>query len=180
MTHRFRMTFALLLLPLSACGSEGNSEDPGPAQSASPAHPEPAAPWDVREADDGAADVAPAPASPTSAEPDIASSASQIPPSVRGRWGLVAADCTSMHGDAKGLLTIDATSLRFYESVGKLTRVRESDANHILADFTFSGEGMTWKRSMTLDSQDGGLTLIRRENGADAAPGPFKYTRCQG
>lgn len=178
MTHRYKMTLAILILPLAACGSEKKAEDLGTAQTASPAHPEPAAPWDARQ--EGDSTVAVMPPSPTSAEPDIASSAAQIPPSVQGRWGLVAADCTASHGDAKGLLTIDATSLRFYESVGKLTRVRERDANRILGDFAFSGEGMTWNRNMALDAQDGGRTLIRRENGADAAPGPFKYTRCQG
>ena len=45
------------------------------------------------------------------------------------------------------------------------------------ASFDFTGEGMTWQREETLELQDG--TLIRREAGQDAAPGPFKYTRCQ-
>ena len=44
--------------------------------------------------------------------------------------------------------------------------------------FAFEGEGMNWIRDMTLDVQDDGQTLIRREYGLDAAPGPIRYRRC--
>ena len=101
-----------------------------------------------------------------------------IPATALGRWGLVAADCTSTRGDAKGLLTIAATTLRFYESRGVLGKIAERSANRIRATFAFSGEGMTWARDEVLDVQNGGKTLVRREYGADAAPGPFKYARC--
>lgn len=103
-----------------------------------------------------------------------------IPTAVRGRWGLVAADCTSTKGDAKGLLTIDATNLRFYESHGALARIRERDASRIVADYKFSGEGEEWDRLMVLDSQEGGKALIRRDYGEGAAPEPMRYTRCAG
>ena len=102
-----------------------------------------------------------------------------IPVAIRGRWGLVPADCTSTRGDTKGLLTIDAGYLKFYESVGKLGNTFEEwTKQRIRSAFTFSGEGMTWQREILLDVQDGGKTLVRREYGEDAAPGPFKYTRC--
>lgn len=104
--------------------------------------------------------------------------ATGIPSPIQGRWGLVAADCTSTKGDAKGLLTIDGTTLKFYESLGTLQTVRERSATRIIADFAFTGEGMEWQRVMTLDTQDGGRALIRRENGDGAAPGAFKYSRC--
>ena len=101
-----------------------------------------------------------------------------IPTAIQGRWGLVPADCTSTRGDAKGLLTVSATTLTFYESRGTLTRIRERSDMRLRADFAFSGEGMTWTRDEVLDIQDGGKTLIRREYGEDALPGPFKYARC--
>ena len=72
---------------------------------------------------------------------------------------------------------IDGTSLKFYESLGKLGAIAEVGDSRIRASFDFTGEGMTWQREETLELQDG--TLIRREAGQDAAPGPFKYTRCQ-
>ena len=101
-----------------------------------------------------------------------------IPAKLHGQWGLVPGDCTSTRGDAKGLLTVSATSLGFYESRGTLSMIGDRSDTHIRASFAFSGEGMLWNRDEELDLQDDGKTLIRREYGEDAAPGPFKYTRC--
>jgi len=115
---------------------------------------------------------------PATATPGATPTATTIPAAIQGRWGLVAADCTSTRGDAKGLLTIDATTLRFYESVGTLAEVEEATDTRLRADFDFTGEGMTWRRNETLAVEDGGRTLIRRESGDDAAPGPFRYGRC--
>ncbi len=128
--------------------------------------------------DNASAQIASETAAPSPAGSVTSASAKDIPAAARGRWGLVAADCTSTRGDAKGLLTIDATSLKFYESVGKLSAVRERSDMRLRATFAFSGEGMDWTRDELLDIQDGGTTLIRREYGVDALPGPFKYTRC--
>ena len=102
----------------------------------------------------------------------------EIPAAIRGRWGLVPADCTSTRGDAKGLLTITADKLEFYESVGTLDTIMEAEPTRVRAAFDFEGEGMTWQREVVLDVQDGGATLIRREYGEDAAPGPFRYAKC--
>lgn len=101
-----------------------------------------------------------------------------IPAAIRGRWGLVPADCEPGRADAKGLLTITAGKLEFYESVGTLKGVTEATPTRIRASFNFEGEGMTWERDMVLDVQDGGATLIRREYGEDAAPEPFRYAKC--
>jgi hypothetical protein len=95
----------------------------------------------------------------------------EIPAPLRGRWGLVPADCTSTRGDAKGLLTITADKLEFYESVGTLDTIMDAEPTRIRATFDFEGEGMTWQREVVLDVQDDGATLIRREYGEDAAPG---------
>lgn len=101
-----------------------------------------------------------------------------IPTGMRGRWALKAADCTARRGTDLTALTIDATNLRFYESHGELTRVRESNASRIVADYKFSGEGVEWNRRMQLDLTDGGKTLVRRDEGEGAAAGPMRYTRC--
>jgi hypothetical protein len=102
----------------------------------------------------------------------------EIPVAIRGRWGLVPADCTSTRGDAKGLLTIAGDKLEFYESVGTLDTIMEAEPTRIRAAFDFEGEGMTWQREVVLDVQDSGATLIRRDYGEDAAPGPFRYAKC--
>ena len=101
-----------------------------------------------------------------------------IPVKIQGRWALVPDDCTSTRGDAKGLLNVSATSLGFYESRGTLSKIAERSDTRLRATFAFSGEGMTWNRDVVLDVQDGGKSLIRREYGEDADPGPFKYMRC--
>lgn len=104
--------------------------------------------------------------------------ATEIPAAALGRWGLVAADCEPGRADAKGLMTVEPTRLRFYESVGTLAKINEASAASLRADFSFTGEGMTWQRTMTLDVEDGGQTLVRQEYGDDAAPEPFRYSKC--
>lgn len=103
-----------------------------------------------------------------------------IPTALRGRWGMVPKDCTSLHGDAKGLLEISANALMFFESRGTLKRIREQEPTRIRADFTFAGEGMTWDNSMTFTVQDNGQTLIRQDQRPEeGAPGLYHYTRCK-
>ena len=166
---------AAALVVLTACGG-GDSEGPDqpamqtgadpPAQTARPATPEPAGSGlsgpDAREpAETGAI-----------ADADI-------PSALRGRWGLVAADCEPGRPDAKGLLTIDARSLEFYESVGTLDKIEDFAPMRIRAIFDFTGEGMEWEREMVIQAQDGGNALVRREYGADAAPEPLRYGKCR-
>jgi hypothetical protein len=140
------------LLILAACGDSGTSSDTG-----TPA---------------GESTETAAPATPTPAT-------TEIPASIQGRWGMVAADCEPGRSDAKGLLTIDATTLKFYESVGTLASIEETSSTHLRGAFDFMGEGMTWQRDVVLNVEDGGETLIRQEFGDDASPDPFHYSRCQ-
>ena len=101
-----------------------------------------------------------------------------IPVALQGNWGLVPADCTSKRGDAKGLLRVSATTLTFYESVGKLGAIKSSSDNSVRADFSFSGEGMTWKREETLTVSGNKLTRTERGGDEPGSGGPFTYTRC--
>jgi hypothetical protein len=117
--------------------------------------------------------LASAPASPLASPP-----ANAIPQAVQGRWGLAPADCTSTRGDAKGLLVIDATTLKFYESLATLGAIEDVDDDGIEATFAFTGEGQNWALDLDLEVKDGGKTLIRKDNGEGAAPEPLKYTRC--
>jgi hypothetical protein len=143
---------------------------PAVAQTSEPAIVEPFSPPEAVES----LPAAPAP----SADASATTTATAIPAAIRGRWGLVPADCTSKLGDAKGLLTISSSQLKFYESVAKLGTVKEAEDSRIRATFAYSGEGQTWTQDVVLDVQDGGKTLIRRDYGRDALPGPLKYARC--
>ncbi|HUD30101.1 MAG TPA: hypothetical protein VMQ93_14610 [Novosphingobium sp.] len=120
----------------------------------------------------------PAPASEAPDAEATSASLDEIPQAVRGRWGLVPADCTSKLGDAKGLLEVSADQLKFYESVAKLGTIKEAGESRIRATFAYTGEGQSWSQDVVLDAQEDGKTLIRRDYGPDAMPGPLKYTRC--
>jgi hypothetical protein len=109
-----------------------------------------------------------------------APAAGAIPAALRGRWGLTAADCTSTRGDAKGLLEITDSELRFYESRGALGAVTESSESRIAGEFDFEGEGQAWQRLVILEAVDGGRTLTRREAGDGATKDPLSYRRCAG
>lgn len=123
--------------------------------------------------------ASPAIATPPPPAPAETEAAGQmIARAVQGRWGLVPADCTTTRGDEKGLLVIGPDSLKFYESHAKLLAITERSDTRTRATFAFTGEGMEWTLDVVLDVQDGGKTLIRRDYGPDAMPGPLKYTRC--
>lgn len=175
-----RWAFLAGALFLGAC-SGGKDEESGPEASATisplqkaerPAPvetPEPAVDADMPEAPEAA------PPEPRTESPRDGKA---IPPAIRGRWALKAADCKAKKGTDLTALTIDSTNLRFYESHGQLARVRESDADRIVADYKFSGEGVEWDKRMQLDLADGGKTLVRRDTGEGAAAGAMRYTRC--
>lgn len=110
---------------------------------------------------------------PTASAPD-----GTIPPSIQGKWGLVAADCTSTRGDAKGLIEVSESEIRFYESVGKLDEVTSQDEDSFRANFAFTGEGMEWTRDIEWEIGDDGTTLERSEFGEDALAEPLTYTKC--
>lgn len=170
---RFALSLAAVsLAALAACSQEPASQ--APADEAAQESPAPMPTATVTETATPPADRTPSP-SPTGTDTAAAQS---IPVAIRGRWGLVPADCTSTRGDAKGLLTIDADTLRFYESRGILGTIKERSDSRIRATFAFTGEGMTWTREVALDLRNDGRTLVRREFGQDAAAGPFRYARC--
>ena len=162
---RWKMPAALLML--AAC-SGGQDEETGPEASSD------IGPLQRAERPAPAETPAPdaEPETPTKAEAGGQVDGKTIPPAIRGRWALKAADCAA--------LTIDATNLRFFESHGELERVQQSDAGSIVADYKFSGEGEEWDRRMQLDLAEGGKTLVRRDSGEGAAAGAMRYTRCAG
>lgn len=155
-----KLAATIALASLAACGGSQDPSDPAAQETQAP----PPAP-----------ETTAAAATPEAGETP---SAVTIPQIIQGRWGLVAADCTSTRGDAKGLLTITPTRLEFYESVGTLADIQELAPNRLRAGFDFTGEGMEWRRAQQFEASADGKTLTRQELGDGAAPGPFRYMRC--
>ena len=94
-----------------------------------------------------------------------------IPAAYQGRWGMVPADCTSTRGDAKGLMTIGDTRIRFYESTATLMSQRPAIATSFSGHFAFRGEGQSWDKVMTFTRTGDRLTRAEEE-------GTYTYTRC--
>lgn len=151
------MLAASAALAVSACSREAGSNQPddAPTTIAAPA---------------------PAPVPTATATPTVAA----IPAAMRGRWGLVAADCAPGSDVAKGLMEVGAKTLTFYESRASLKSVRTAEPGRIRGDFAFSGEGQDWTQDIELRAWNGTAQLIREDRGPDAPPGPLTYTRCAG
>ena len=112
----------------------------------------------------------PVPPNPVSPE-----EAGGIPAAFHGRWGMTPADCTSTRGDAKGLITVDAGSIKFFESRGTLTKVTLNAPENFTGTFAFTGEGQSWTNSQNLKLTGSSNTLIRSET--DVAQS-YSYKRC--
>jgi hypothetical protein len=106
----------------------------------------------------------------STAAPPAASAS--IPAQYQGRWGMNANDCDPKRSDAKGLITIDATTLRFYESRATLKEQRPAIATSFSGLFAFTGEGMTWEKVETFTRT--GDMLKRADD-----EGSYTYTRCK-
>ena len=132
----------------------------------------------VNAADVAEADVETLPPSEASAPPPgnglaptNSTSTALIPAQYHGRWGMVAADCTSTRGDAKGLITIGDSSIRFYESTATLVEQRPAIATGFAGFYRFTGEGQNWEKVVTLKRSGDSLTRADDD-------GNFNYRRC--
>lgn len=94
-----------------------------------------------------------------------------IPAGYHGRWGMVPNDCQPGRADAKGLIEIGDTTVRFYEARATLKEQRPAIATSFSGLFAFSGEGQNWEKVMTFTRT--GDALKRAEES-----GTFTYKRC--
>ena len=117
--------------------------------------------------DEGNEETAQANAANSVEEPTAAA----IPANYHGRWGMVPNDCQPGRDDAKGLITIDGKTVKFYEAVATLKEQRPAIATSFAGQFDFAGEGQNWKKVMTFTRTGEKLTRSEEE-------GTFTYTRC--
>ena len=110
---------------------------------------------------------------PSAAPSDAAVADGKIPAAFLGRWGLVPADCTSTKGDNKGLMTVEADRLTFYESRATIAKLEVVSPTELKATLDFSGEGQTWQQETPLILEDDGNALTRTAEGQT-----LRYARC--
>ncbi len=103
-----------------------------------------------------------------------------LPDDMRGRWGLVDADCERGRSDAKGLMVVTARHLTFYESRATLREVDHLGPERVAAEFSYTGEGTTWSQDVSLTLTEDGDRLQRQETGPEAEPVDLTYRRCDG
>ncbi|MBB4152175.1 hypothetical protein GGQ80_000051 [Sphingomonas jinjuensis] len=159
------LTAALLL---TACGGGGSEKAGGNEQGSGASGAAASEPVDDQATGDtGNALVPVALPSPTKL--------SAIPAPFQGRWGLVPNDCDPARADNKGLVTVAANRLSFYESRAVPGSIAQTGPQRITATLAFSGEGQTWTKQAVLAIQDDGRTLVFDQ---DDPPSSLRYQRC--
>ena len=75
--------------------------------------------------------------------------------------------------DAKGLLIISPTDLKFYESRAVPAADVTTDANSAAGNFAYTGEGQSWSKYEALKVEKGRLTRTETKPSAS-----FTYAKC--
>lgn len=97
----------------------------------------------------------------------------KIPAAIQGRWGMTPGDCIAGASDAKGLLTIGADTIKFYESRAVPVSSIEASDQGISGEWNFAGEGERWTEYVSLKLQGDGLVRTERN-----PPTTYTYARC--
>ena len=90
-------------------------------------------------------------------------------------WGITPADCDFSRSDTKGLVTVFADKLSFYESTAKVASLSAVSQYKVIADLNYTGEGQAWRKRTTLELITAGTALLRTEQSPAAT---FRYERC--
>ncbi len=118
-----------------------------------------------------------------------------IPLAVRGKWreiiapvagasgrdvqNVTAAQCVNSDSKNMGkILNIRADGFSFFEQGGRLLTVQERSASRIRATYDTTYADTPTRGDYVFDVQDGGKTLVMREYGDNARPGPIFYKKC--
>ena len=102
-----------------------------------------------------------------------AQAATAIPAPLQGRWGLTPTDCSGPIASAKGLLVVNSSELRFYESRAVPGPDVQFGATSAAGTFHFTGEGQSWEKFESLQRK--GDKLTRTEGNPTAS---YTYAKC--
>lgn len=99
----------------------------------------------------------------------------QFPASYFGRWGMTTGDCDPAASDAKGLISVQGSLVKFYESVATMTSGKRETLHSVSGEFQVLGEGQKWKTSTRYRLSEDRQKLTRQDAGIDS---PIAYSRC--
>lgn len=102
------------------------------------------------------------PAPPSGAALSTIPAPGTLPIAFRGFWTGLDDDCGDARSDKR--LMIGPKELRFYESVGKVTAVKQAGPFAVVVDANFEGEGQSWSRQqkLTLSKDKARLTIANQ------------------
>jgi hypothetical protein len=96
------------------------------------------------------------------AAPSSSDASTTIPQAFRGHWNTDLADCSQEFGE--GRLIVQALSVTFYESTGKVVTVSER-GGVLTVSMRLTGEGQSWQETRSIRLAAGGSELIDVETG---------------
>lgn len=143
------LTIAAMLLPVTCTEQTNDQAKPAQEVSVKPAAVAPDAPLEI--------------------------AITQFPTAYNGRWGMNIGDCALGASDSKGLISIQGSLVKFYESVGTMRNGKRETLYTVSSDFEMVGEGQKWQTHTRYRLIDERKSLIRQDSGTDQ---PYVYTRC--
>ena len=99
----------------------------------------------------------------------------QFPASYLGRWGMTGADCKSETSDAKGLISVQGSLVKFHDSTATMTKGLRKTLHAISGDFEFVGGERKW-RTQTQYRLTEDRKQLTRQDGVEGKR--FTYIRC--
>ncbi|HEV2596187.1 MAG TPA: hypothetical protein VGU01_13405 [Sphingomicrobium sp.] len=159
----FRLPFisCFVLLTIAACSSRSPVDAQAKANSPVP-DLNPTAPTAIGE-----------PHGKTMPAEAIPTPSAKIPLALQGRWALAPSDCSSAESPARGLMTVTADGLHFFESRAVPASEVGVDDTSIGGNFAFTGDGRSWTKYEALKFANHRLT--RTEINPTAS---FSYAKC--
>jgi hypothetical protein len=101
----------------------------------------------------------------------------QFPNAYFGRWGLTPGDCKNGVSDAKGLISVQGSLVKFYEATATMRDGQRETMTSMSANFEFVGEGQKWEKKVRYQLRDDRQVLIRTDLDDGVS---YTYQRCQG
>lgn len=99
----------------------------------------------------------------------------QFSPAYFGRWAMVSVECEPGRSDAKGLITIQGSLVKFYESTATLRDGKRLSSTAMQGNFEFVGEGEKWEKPMRFEISSDRQMLTRTDLGDQLS---YRYQRC--